>query len=43
MWSEVTENLKERGGQKGLICQFILAVAFGQVFQVLSYDRVLLC
>lgn len=43
MWSEVTENLKEQGGQKGLTCRLILAVGFGQVSQVLSYDRVLLC
>lgn len=26
-----------------LICQFILAVRFSQVFQVLSFDKVLLC
>lgn len=41
--SQKSENLKEQGGQKVLICQFILAVGFGQVFQVLSYDMVLLC
>lgn len=34
---------KRAEGQKYLICQFVLAVKFSQVFQVLSYDKVLLC